>query len=182
MIDRTFFVAAAFALATGCTTAAGTTVDPDGGPSTTDSDRNEAGPTADAAATCATAPEVVVANGTVTDAIQGFQFAVPAGFTSRREACEDIPSLFQVTPDPNRPPRRIAISGSKGAYNPADKPASTSPTGVKYYLLAGIGQESGKVSEWHLIISSTDWGLQFTTDAESKAALEEIAASFRWTR
>jgi hypothetical protein len=87
-----------------------------------------------------------------------------------------------VMPEPNRPPRRIAITGSKGAYNPPDKPASTSPTGVKYYLLAGMGQETGKVSEWHLIISTTDWGLQFTTDAEGKAVLEELAASFRWTR
>jgi hypothetical protein len=182
MIERTLFVAAALALATGCTTTAGTTMDPDGGPSMIDSDRNEAGPTADAIAACATPPEVVVANGTVTGATHGFQFAVPAGFTSRRAACEDIPSLFQVMPEPNRPPRRIAITGSKGAYNPPDKPASTSPTGVKYYLLAGMGQETGKVSEWHLIISTTDWGLQFTTDAEGKAVLEELAASFRWTR
>ena len=147
----------------------------------TDSDRMDAGTATAKDADCTQGSDAGVTCGLLKDEARGFEFAIPTGFAVKTKG-GTLYTLEQITPDANRQPRRIDVYVTETPFSPRDLARSVNAAGVAYFLIPGRGQESGQVSEWNLVVPAPAWFLTFQTDAEGKAPLEQIAATFRWTR
>jgi hypothetical protein len=182
------------ALTASCTTESSAAVGPDGGSLMTDSTRTDAetpsssldtGGVADDASSvaCTNGPTLTLTNGVLKDAAAGFEFPLPMGFAIKPRNCGLYPVLEEIAPASSGPMKRVELRVTKQAFSAsASDKALRNPGGVTYYLVAGYGQETGKISEWNVIVPAATWFLTISTPEGGKATLEAIAAAFRWTR